>query len=81
MRGDQHLERRPFVAGEEPVQRLGVLADVVVDVHEGVARRFELGERPRRDDDLVPDPADLDQHRAVEGTLEHDAAQRTDHAR
>ena len=35
--GDQHLERRALVAGEEAVQRLGVLADVVVDVEERAA--------------------------------------------
>ena len=37
--GDQHLERHPLVAGGEAVERLGVLADVVVDVEEHRRRR------------------------------------------
>ena len=38
-----------LVAVQEAVQRLGVLADVVVDVQERRRRRLELGQRPRRD--------------------------------
>ena len=49
--GDQHLERRALVAAGEAVQRLGVLADVVVDVEERRRRRLQLGQRPRRHDD------------------------------
>ncbi len=32
--GEQRLERRPLVLGGEPVQGLGVFADVVMDVQE-----------------------------------------------
>ena len=65
----------------EAVQRLAVLADVVVDVEEDRRRRLELGQRPRRHDDVVADAADLEQHVAVEPALEHRAAQRADHGR
>ena len=67
------------VAAGEAVQRLAVLADVVVDVEERRRRRLQLGQRPRRDDDVVADAADLEQHDAVEPALEHRAAQRADH--
>ena len=47
VRADEHLERRALVAGGEPVERLAVLADVVVDVEEGGRRRLQLRQRPR----------------------------------
>ena len=50
---DEHLERRALVAAAEAVQRLRVLADVVVDVQERRRRRLQLGQRPRRDPDDV----------------------------
>ena len=79
MGGDERLERRPLLAGGESVERLTVLADVVVDVEEDRRGRLELGKRARGDDDDVADAAGLDQHRAVEPSFEHLAAQRPDH--
>ncbi len=78
---DQGLERDPLVTGQEAEQLLIGFADVVVDVQERRRRRFELGERPVRDVDHVPDAPDLDQHRAVEVTFEDLAAERPDHRR
>ena len=57
---EERLEAVPLVAAQEAVQRLGVLADVVADVEEGVVVGHQGGEGAGRDHHAVAHAADLD---------------------
>ena len=61
MGAEQGLEHDLLVAGREPVERLGVLADVVVHPHERlVAHLAEGHDRRGRHDHDVADAPDLE---------------------
>ena len=66
VRPQQRLEAGALVATDEPVERAGVFAHVVVDVEERLRARFaRVDECPRRDCDPVADARDLDQQLAA----------------
>ncbi len=76
----RHLEAPLLVATQEAVERLGVLAAMVMDVEEDlVARIAGFDDGGGCDGEPIADACDLDQQLAVAPTFEQRAAQRADH--
>ena len=77
--GDEHAERRSFVALEEPEESLRVLANVMVHVQERGRSRLEFGQCARCDVNEISDSPDLDERETVGHALDHGSAQASDH--
>ena len=66
VRAEQRFEASSLVAAEEPVQRVRVLTNMIVDVDEHFGTGLAGGDkRSRRDRDAISDARDLDEQLAA----------------